>query len=280
MHPMHAIKTYWHTLYSSLSNPDYYFLLLKTRLRLSISFFLVTTALIAVAVMLWIRFQAWPLFVAGFATTGDSFVQQIPEDARFTYADGTLETNLESPFILKSPEQLIDAGFASQLVGIHEKDEPLDSFITFGRESIFLRTSSEVDSLSYKNIFENESAEFFRPDIEQFLDTSVQFLNDYVWHIHVILALIWFVTRLIEGMIIIALYAFIIQSLGWIMDVRLKYAQVFRWGMHIYPIALAADLLSASFAQTGIPMMSIVYLTFSLVILWRGRTLQRTIQRV
>jgi hypothetical protein len=280
MHPMKALQTYWHTLFSSLSNPDYYFLLLKTRLRLSISFFFVTIALTAIAMMFWIRLQSWPLFVASLSETGNTFVDQIPDDARFHYADGALATNLELPFLLESPQRLKDVGLPTHFVGVSAKDEPLDSFVTFGPQMVLVRSSGNVDSLPYKEIFEKESADFTQGDIANVLNSSVQFLDRYAWQINALLATFWFVSKLIEGIIMIALYAFIMQSLGWVMDVRLKYGQVFRWGLHIYPIALGADQISSVIMQSGIPMLSIVYLTFSLVILWRGRTLQRTIQHV
>ncbi len=278
---MQKLKTYVRALLASLSNPDYYFLVLKTKFQVSVFFFVITLALVSGLTAIWGGLYTWPAIVTTIQETGNDFLGQVPEDAKFQYKEGTLSTTIDLPFVIESPKALSDFEFPKQFAGINSKDEALESFLTFSPKSVFVRSQGQVDSIHYTDIVTEDAASFTKKDLVTLLGTVTSFMRKNAWQIVTFLSAIWFVSKIVSGLLLIALYTFIVQSIGWVIGVRLKYWQVFRWGLHIYPIAVAVDFISSILTQQNyFPLVSLVYLAFSLVILWRARTLQRTIHRV
>jgi len=225
--------------------------------------------------------STWPTAVSSFHEAGQHLIWQIPEDGEFQYNNGTLTTNLTTPLYLESPKEWKDFEFPRFFAGLSKEEEALDSFLTFSPTSIYLRAQGKVDSLKYTEFVPKDSGSFTRKDLENGFEKAVQSLHDNAWLFMIAFSVIWFVSKVVGGVIMITIFTFVVQSMAWLAGVRLTYKQFFRWGLHIYPIAIGADFLSSLLTRDShYPLVTIIYLLFAAGILWRARTVQRTIHHV
>ncbi|MEP7166656.1 MAG: DUF1189 family protein [Candidatus Woesebacteria bacterium] len=272
---MRMIRTYWKVLSASVSNPDYYLELYSSTFWFSFKFFLVTLTILSIASGLWWRLYSFPLLIDSLHAAGSEIRDQIPDSFRLTYADGTVKTEgISLPFNLQNPKVVDDFNFPKNLATVTNDSEASTSFFTFTPKKVFLRSvDNQVDSLSYTDITEVKTATITKQTLTDFMQTGIHFIEVNSTPLSILFGIILFVSALIGGLITIALYSIILQSIAWLFSLRFSYSYMFRWGLHLYPIALGIDTISNILApHANIPLVSMVYLILGVVIIWRAKT--------
>lgn len=271
---MSKIRTYIYALRRSVSDPDYYLTLLRTRLRFSIFFFITTLAILSLALLPYSAERRLPQAVEYGQIQLGALVDQVPDSTVFSLADHRLSVSGASlPIQIAATQEMQEMGVASKLIEIRPDEESGDAFLTIGPTAVVVHSSSGTEQLPYAEIDEEAvSFSLTKPDIQNGVRQIATTLLARRWQIASILSLFFFFSHLFSGTFMILLYSILVQGLAWIFGAKLSYGQAARWGLHIYPIVLTLAQISLMLSPgSTFPIMSVGYLAITLLLVWNMR---------
>ncbi len=278
---MWKLKTYLHSLRASLTDPGYYFTLRSTRAFFSIQFFLFSLFLIALGEIANWNYRLLPTMTAAVRTETNQAIAQVPEDAVFGYDGNTLVTNgVSLPLTITSSQTAQDHGFPKNLVEVTKEEKASgNSLLTLTpTHAMFHMDTDPAGETTYSDIFGDMRGNLSRDQIRTAANTLFDTIIMYRLQIAIIFALFGLLSSIFTGIITILLYSVIVQVIGWVLDLRLTYRYALRWGLHIFPIALAIQEISSVIApDSSFPILSVTYIAMAVLIIWIGRSERPTI---
>lgn len=271
---MQKIRTYLQTLRRSISDPDYYLTILRARMWFSVQFFLVSMGLISLALVPYWAKVVLPVMMQSTQSEFESILAQIPREARFTYADKKISvTGVVLPLQILASQAMRDVGMSRTLLEMRADDDATDAYITLGPTTAQVASSPEPERILYADIDDASTQfSFSKTDLEKHTSDFLTFLREKRWHIALLVSSAFLVSHLFSGLLMIAFYSLLIQGIAWIFGVRIAFVHAFRWGLHIYPVMLVITELSRILAPaSNFPIMSVGYLSISLLLVWNMR---------
>lgn len=270
---MRFLQNYLRSLLACCSNPGYYFVILKQSMWASFSFFLLTLGFVSFVTVAGWRFYVWPDFLHFLETESAQLISQLPPQSQFRLEKGLLTTNqIALPFELTSSPTLEELGLPHSLITLNVEEKAAPSAITLAPTSLFFEsTSDQPDRFFYKDIFEGEIIEANPERMRSFISTQLQFLKEKDLLITAGFGIFTYLGSLFLGLLFVLFFSFIIQSFAWLIGIRLRYAQTFQLGLHLYPIAFGIDQVSLFLSpKSHFPLVNLTYILMSALILWHA----------
>lgn len=277
---MRKLRTYWYSLKASLSEPEYYFSLRSTRIFFSVQFFFFSLFLIALFEVPNWSYRLIPAVAADVRSEVTSAMAQLPEDAVFTYTGDKLETHgLSLPKTITSTQRAQDLGYPKNLVEIKGEDTPSSAAWTLTPNRVlFALDESPAREAKYSDLFGEDTGSLSRDQIRTGLFSFLDTVGRNTTQIAIVLASLGFFASIVSGIFTILMYSIMVQVIGWILGVRITYKFALRWGLHIFPIALAIQEISSLLSSTNsFPILAVSYIAIATLILWVGRSERPTI---
>jgi hypothetical protein len=270
---MRKVRNYFHVLLWSVSDPAYYFVLVRRKLSFSFAFFLITLGFTTLVTTIGWRIFVFPTFLQTVAGESKALINQLPANSSFSYANGVLTTqNIPLPFYFKSSTALRDLGVGENAIALSAQDKPLSAAITLTPKTVYFSSvSDQQDPLRYSEIKELQSFTVHREELYTLVKDQSEYVTSMLTTITIAFFTANFLSSLVFGLFMIAFFSLLVQSVGWLLGVRMLYRQAFQWGLHIYPLALLVDQVSLFLApKSHFPVVNVAYIGMSLLILWYG----------
>ncbi len=272
---MQKLTTYWYALRQSVTAPDYYFTLRSVRLFFSVQFFLFSLFLIAVFEVPNWAFRILPVVLSDVRQESTHLLEQMSEDTVFTYTGEELKVDgLELPKTLTMSTKAQDLGYPKNLIEITNEETAGDAVITLTPKMIlYSMPDTNGSEATYKDVFAEETGSISRDQIRTGIFSFLDMVQERRFELSAALAVFGFFSSIFTGLLTILFYSIFVQVVGWALGVRITYKFAVRWGLHIFPIALAIQELSNVLAPTvSFPILSVTYIAIATLILWVGRT--------
>lgn len=246
----------------------------------SVQFFLFSLFLIAVCEIPNWALRIIPTVVSDVRQEATNVFSQISPDAVFTFDGEKLTTQgLNLPVTIASSKKAQDLGYPKNLIGISSEDKSSGAALTLTPTRLFyLMTEPPASDVKYSDLFGEERGTLSRDQIRSVVFSFLDAVTANRFQLAVVFALFGFFSSILGGIFTIVMYSIFVQVIGWMLSVRITYKFAFRWGLHIFPIALGIQELSSLFGQSDtFPILLVSYIAISTLILWVGRSDRPTI---
>lgn len=270
---MHQIRQYFYSLWQSISDPEFYFSILRRATTFSLVSYTLTLLLLSTVIAGWWRVSVLPQFLSDAEVAAESVLLQLPETATVSYRDYRVEfSGMTLPFIFRSPALLTEYGFPQHLAALTDTETAQDALLTLTPTQLLTTTANNSEALSYREFAGDTTFSLDREGLRRVVRDQVAVLREHLTSIALVLVLLHWTNLFFSGFILIAFLSIVTQSLAWFVGIRLRYAHAYRWGLHIYPIAVAVEFLATLFvSENPVPLTLMTYLCITLMILWTGK---------
>lgn len=277
---MKKLRTFWHVLTKSTSDPAYYIEVLRSPLFFSVKFFLFLLLLLSVCDVVVFRVREIPLFITSLTKESEHALSQLPDTFTVAYTpDGKLSTQgVARPFAVASSSEFAELSGQKTFLTL-TKDETPDpsSLISLTPTQIDIHSNIGLSDASrpmlYKELFDSQAWSLTKKQIEEKRTQLIQSLPAMATLFTFFAVPVLFLAMICATALTLFVLTILAHSCAWIMGIHMPFIKTFQLGLHAIAVATLVDVAKyALYPHADVSLVIPAYLGIMSLVLWSLKT--------